>query len=117
MREKGPEIRPKTLHSRTLAGRITLTDPDFIENSNLSRQFLFRERHLRKSKSATAGAAAVAMNPALAGRVFPFQEFVKPETEHTFSDAFFARTDCVARPTPPRTPPFLCVPLCASAHS
>lgn len=28
-------------------GKIILTDPDVIENSNLSRQFLFREKHLR----------------------------------------------------------------------
>jgi molybdopterin/thiamine biosynthesis adenylyltransferase len=32
-------------------GKIILTDPDFIENSNLSRQFLFREKHIRMSKS------------------------------------------------------------------
>ena len=33
------------------AGRIVLTDPDIIEVSNLNRQFLFREKHLRKPKS------------------------------------------------------------------
>ncbi len=33
------------------AGQIVLTDPDIIEVSNLSRQFLFREKHLRKPKS------------------------------------------------------------------
>jgi molybdopterin/thiamine biosynthesis adenylyltransferase len=33
------------------AGKITLTDPDVIEVSNLNRQFLFREKHLRKPKS------------------------------------------------------------------
>jgi ubiquitin-activating enzyme E1-like protein 2 len=32
-------------------GLITLTDPDVIEVSNLNRQFLFREKHLRKPKS------------------------------------------------------------------
>ena len=32
-------------------GKIILTDPDIIENSNLNRQFLFREKHLRKPKS------------------------------------------------------------------
>lgn len=30
---------------------IVLTDPDVIEVSNLNRQFLFREKHLRKPKS------------------------------------------------------------------
>lgn len=33
------------------AGSIVLTDPDIIEVSNLNRQFLFREKHLRKPKS------------------------------------------------------------------
>ena len=40
-------------------GQITLTDPDIIEVSNLNRQFLFREKHLRKPKSMTAAAAAI----------------------------------------------------------
>ena len=33
------------------AGSIVLTDPDVIEVSNLNRQFLFREKHLRLPKS------------------------------------------------------------------
>mmetsp|Transcript_5407 Transcript_5407/g.3119 ORF Transcript_5407/g.3119 Transcript_5407/m.3119 type:complete len:100 (-) Transcript_5407:919-1218(-) len=37
-------------------GEIVITDPDFIELSNLSRQFLFREKHLGKSKALTAAA-------------------------------------------------------------
>jgi ubiquitin-activating enzyme E1-like protein 2 len=40
-------------------GTIVLTDPDVIEVSNLNRQFLFREKHLRKPKSSTAAAAAL----------------------------------------------------------
>lgn len=40
-------------------GEIIVTDPDVIEVSNLNRQFLFREKHLRKPKSQTAAAAAV----------------------------------------------------------
>ena len=32
-------------------GMIVVTDPDIIEVSNLNRQFLFREKHLRKPKS------------------------------------------------------------------
>lgn len=40
-------------------GHIILTDPDVIEVSNLNRQFLFREQHLRKPKSSTAAAAAI----------------------------------------------------------
>ena len=51
-------------------GSITLTDPDIIEVSNLNRQFLFREKHLRKPKSSTAAAAAIQMNPDLKGNIF-----------------------------------------------
>jgi molybdopterin/thiamine biosynthesis adenylyltransferase len=40
-------------------GQIVITDPDVIEVSNLNRQFLFREKHLRKPKSSTAAAAAI----------------------------------------------------------
>jgi molybdopterin/thiamine biosynthesis adenylyltransferase len=40
-------------------GHIILTDPDVIEVSNLNRQFLFREQHLRKPKSSVAAAAAI----------------------------------------------------------
>jgi molybdopterin/thiamine biosynthesis adenylyltransferase len=40
-------------------GHIIITDPDVIEVSNLNRQFLFREKHLRKPKSSTAAAAAI----------------------------------------------------------
>jgi len=32
-------------------GMIVVTDPDVIVVSNLNRQFLFREKHLRKPKS------------------------------------------------------------------
>jgi molybdopterin/thiamine biosynthesis adenylyltransferase len=46
-------------------GRIILTDPDVIEQSNLNRQFLFREKHIRKPKSTTAASAAIQMNPDL----------------------------------------------------
>jgi ubiquitin-activating enzyme E1-like protein 2 len=51
------------------AGQIVLTDPDIIEVSNLNRQFLFREKHLRKPKSSTAAAAAIFMNSDLKGNV------------------------------------------------
>eukprot|EP01046_Picozoa_sp_COSAG06_P022250 COSAG06_NODE_1714_length_8624_cov_12.847977_1_plen_2251_part_00 len=77
------------------SGKIVVTDPDVIENSNLSRQFLFRERHIRQPKSLTAGGAAVAMNPALQGRLFARQDLVHADTEYIYSDSFFAETDVV----------------------
>jgi molybdopterin/thiamine biosynthesis adenylyltransferase len=50
-------------------GQICLTDPDVIEVSNLNRQFLFREKHLRKPKSVTAAASAIQMNKNLESHI------------------------------------------------
>lgn len=50
-------------------GTITVTDPDHIETSNLTRQFLFRQKHVKKPKSATASATLVQMNPFLKGHI------------------------------------------------
>ena len=43
-------------------GTIFVTDPDHIEKSNLSRQFLFRNNHIGKSKSKTAIESILSMN-------------------------------------------------------
>lgn len=69
-------------------GNITLTDPDIIEVSNLSRQFLFREKHLRMSKSTVAGATAIHMNPKLKGKISSRLDKVCEETENIYSDSF-----------------------------
>lgn len=44
-------------------GSIVITDPDHIEKSNLSRQFLFRPGDIGKSKARCAAAAARMINP------------------------------------------------------
>lgn len=70
-------------------GLITLTDPDVIETSNLNRQFLFREKHLRKPKSSTAAASALQMNPLLKGHVNARLDKVHEGTAEIFTDKFF----------------------------
>ena len=76
-------------------GSIVLTDPDIIEVSNLNRQFLFREKHLRMPKSQTAAAAAIYMNPMLKGNVIARQDKVHEGTAHIFTDKFFEDTHVV----------------------
>jgi ubiquitin-activating enzyme E1 len=44
-------------------GGVVLTDPDTIEKSNLSRQFLFRSWDIQSSKAQKAAAAISVMNP------------------------------------------------------
>ena len=77
-------------------GAIYITDPDIIEVSNLTRQFLFREKHLRLPKSSTAAAAAQQMNSKLSGHLFAKLDKVCEETENIFSDEFFSSLDLVA---------------------
>ncbi|KAG6678010.1 hypothetical protein I3842_14G058600 [Carya illinoinensis] len=44
-------------------GKLTLTDDDVIEKSNLSRQFLFRDWNIGQAKSTVAASAAKSINP------------------------------------------------------
>lgn len=76
-------------------GSIVLTDPDIIEVSNLNRQFLFREKHLRKPKSQTAAAAAIYMNKELQGNIIARLDKVCDATEHIFTPKFFEDTTVV----------------------
>ena len=77
-------------------GLITLTDPDVIETSNLNRQFLFREKHLRKPKSQTAAAAAIQMNKDLKGHIVARLDKVHEGTAHIFTNKFFEELTVVA---------------------
>ena len=63
-----------------------LTDPDVIEVSNLNRQFLFREKHLRKPKSSTAAAAAIYMNRELKENIIARLDKVYEGSAHIFTD-------------------------------
>ncbi len=68
-------------------GQIYITDMDRIEKSNLSRQFLFRSKHINHFKSACAAEAAQEMNPDI--KIKSYQEKVGAETEHLFGDDFY----------------------------
>lgn len=76
-------------------GHITVTDMDTIERSNLSRQFLFRPHHVGQSKASVAAAAAVAMNPALTGKVTALSEAVGGDSDGPFTDTFWGALDLV----------------------
>ena len=75
------------------AGKLTLTDMDNIEKSNLNRQFLFRPADVGKPKSLTAAEAAFRINPNV--RIDARVDRVGVETEHIFNTAFFESLDFV----------------------
>ena len=55
----------------------------------MNRQFLFREKHLRKPKSSTAAASALQMNPLLKGHLNARLDKVHEGTSNIFTDKFF----------------------------
>ncbi|XP_020101243.1 ubiquitin-activating enzyme E1 2-like [Ananas comosus] len=74
-------------------GKLTITDDDVIEKSNLSRQFLFRDWNIGQAKSTVAAAAALSINPNL--HIEALQNRASPETENIFDDAFWESLDAV----------------------
>ncbi|KAI9893132.1 MAG: E1 ubiquitin-activating protein [Vezdaea aestivalis] len=70
-------------------GKISVTDMDSIEKSNLNRQFLFRTKDVGKLKSDCAAAAVQAMNPDLKGKINTLRDRVGPDTEHVFNEEFW----------------------------
>eukprot|EP00271_Cylindrocystis_brebissonii_P015800 TRINITY_DN38822_c0_g1_i1.p1 TRINITY_DN38822_c0_g1~~TRINITY_DN38822_c0_g1_i1.p1 ORF type:complete len:1057 (+),score=227.94 TRINITY_DN38822_c0_g1_i1:231-3401(+) len=74
-------------------GMLTVTDDDTIEKSNLSRQFLFRDRDIGQAKSGVAARAAKAINPAI--KIRDLQNRVGPETEEVFNDSFWGELTVV----------------------
>ncbi|KAF5396694.1 Ubiquitin like modifier activating enzyme 1 [Paragonimus heterotremus] len=75
-------------------GKITITDMDSIERSNLNRQFLFRPWDISKMKATVAAAAVKRMNPEL--NIDAHENRVGPETENVYDDSFFEGLDGVA---------------------
>uniref|UniRef100_A0A7N0VEH5 E1 ubiquitin-activating enzyme n=1 Tax=Kalanchoe fedtschenkoi TaxID=63787 RepID=A0A7N0VEH5_KALFE len=68
-------------------GKLTVTDDDVIEKSNLSRQFLFRDWNIGQAKSTVAATAAAMINPRL--NVEALQNRASAETENVFDDSFW----------------------------
>ncbi|TGZ82206.1 putative poly(A) RNA transport protein [Ascodesmis nigricans] len=76
-------------------GKISVTDMDTIEKSNLNRQFLFRPADVGKLKSECAATAVTAMNPELEGKIRTMRDRVGEDTEHVFDEDFWRGLDGV----------------------
>lgn len=76
-------------------GKISVTDNDQIERSNLNRQFLFRPKDVGKLKSECASQAVQVMNPDLEGKINMMKDLVAQSTEHVFNEDFWESLDGV----------------------
>ncbi|KAK7289864.1 hypothetical protein RIF29_03859 [Crotalaria pallida] len=74
-------------------GKLTITDDDVIEKSNLSRQFLFRDWNIGQAKSTVAASAAASINPGF--NIEALQNRVGNETENVFNDTFWENLSVV----------------------
>ncbi|XP_037632219.1 ubiquitin-like modifier-activating enzyme 1 [Sebastes umbrosus] len=75
-------------------GQITVTDMDFIERSNLNRQFLFRSQDIGKPKSDVAAKAVREMNPRM--KITAHQHRLDRDSEGVYDYNFFMGLDGVA---------------------
>jgi len=71
---------------------ISITDPDHIEVSNLSRQFLFRNNDVHKSKSLIASEKIKEFNPNI--NITPFEHKLSNENQ-SFVDQQFPNHDII----------------------
>ncbi|KAL8237255.1 hypothetical protein R6Q59_018336 [Mikania micrantha] len=74
-------------------GKLTITDDDVIEKSNLSRQFLFRDWNIGQAKSTVAATAATLINPNF--HIEALQNRANPDTENVFDDTFWENLSVV----------------------
>ncbi|SCP03541.1 ubiquitin-activating enzyme E1, putative [Plasmodium malariae] len=79
--------------SRTKDGKLTITDNDNIEVSNLNRQFLFRRENVGKSKSLVASEIIKNKNKNM--NVHPLETKVAPENEHIFNEKFWTKQNII----------------------
>lgn len=82
----------KLLAQSGAALEVTVVDPDCIEQTNLSRQLLFRASDIGQSKATVAAREAQRLSPAL--RVRPLSVLLGPAAEDALGDALFD-VDCV----------------------
>ncbi|KAM9409596.1 ubiquitin-like modifier-activating enzyme 1 [Pholidichthys leucotaenia] len=75
-------------------GHITITDMDFIERSNLNRQFLFRSHDIGKPKSEVAARAICEMNPGM--NITAHQNRLDADSEEVYDYNFFMGLNGVA---------------------
>jgi ubiquitin-activating enzyme E1 len=71
--------------------KVFLTDPDHIEKSNLSRQFLFNDNDIRQSKSEIASKKIKLMNPDV--EIIALKQKMCLETENIFDEKFHSGID------------------------
>ena len=74
-------------------GRVTVTDMDLIERSNLNRQFLFRSADVGQLKAVVAAREAMRLNPQL--HVASHALRVGPDSENVYNDGFWESLDGV----------------------
>jgi ubiquitin-activating enzyme E1 len=74
-------------------GNQIITDMDIIEKSNLSRQFLFRNSDIGKSKAEIATNKAKKMNPNV--NIEYKLNRVGTDTEHIFNNKFYSNIDII----------------------
>lgn len=79
-------------------GKITVTDLDSVEHSNLNRQFLFGLQDVGKMKSECAARNALSLNEDFqaSGQIVALTSAVGGQTEELFSDEFFCSHDVVS---------------------
>lgn len=76
-----------------VGGGVTIADMDYVEHSNLSRQFLFRSQDIGRPKAEVAAMAVGRLNSDL--RVTSYTYPLDPSTEHLYGDSFFSGVDGV----------------------